>query len=103
MSDISDLKVRKLKQQIGSKYNLSEKEVTKIVDSQFEFAYNKIIKLRPNKFITEEDFKNAKCNFIFSSLMSFVIDPRRVIAIRNRVKNINRVNNERRKRVSGQE
>lgn len=67
MSNLDNAKIKKLIHSIGLNNNLSDSEVKKIVESQFEFTYNTIINIELEKS-QEETLDDIKTNFIYKYL-----------------------------------
>lgn len=64
MSKVDKNKVDALIHRIGLKYNMTDQEIKKIVQSQFLFTYSELGKL-DLKTVEQEDLDNIKANFLY--------------------------------------
>lgn len=93
MSKIDDIKVKKLIHSMALKYNMSDEDMKNLVNSPYEFAYDKMKSLKLNKIETREQLNNTKTNFIFRSFFKIVVDWYTVKGKKHRQNNINKINN----------
>ena len=63
----NDLKVKKLIHSTGLKFNLTDRQVEEIINSQYEFIRSKIIEL-------DIEDENVKTNFIIKYLGKLYVD-----------------------------
>lgn len=68
MNKIDKIKVKQLIHSIGLKYHLTDETIKNIVESQWEFAYQKMVTMDWDDIHTEEDLDKAKTNFLFKYL-----------------------------------
>jgi hypothetical protein len=86
-SKINELKIKNLIHSIGLKFNLTDKEINEIINSQYEFIKEKIINLDLTK---EENNEELKTNFLLKYLGKLHIDVKQV---KNKLKEKNERSN----------
>lgn len=93
MKSLNEIKIKKLMHKIGLENNLSDAEVKKIVESQFEFTNEKLAEL--NKEINNAKQYNDFLSkvFYFKSLCKLYICDYRLRALIKRRNHINKINN----------
>lgn len=98
MSKKDQIKINRLIHSIGLKYNLTDDEIRKIVQSPFEFTEQKLKELNEkiNNAAELEELKDLKRVFLFKSLCKLYICEHRMESLLNRRKNIKKVNNDKR-------
>ena len=72
ISKLHEKKIKQLIHKIGLKYNLTDKQVEEIINSQYEFIKEKILE------VDIEDEDNLKSNFLIKYLGKLYIDVRKV-------------------------
>ena len=72
MNKADEDKINKLIHRLGLKYNLRDIEIKEIIESQFKFAYEKIIALDLD--IKKEELENLKTTFYFKYLGKLFIN-----------------------------
>lgn len=85
-------KINDLIHKLAIRYNMSDEDMKRLVESPYEFAHSKIKELNLEDIETEEDFNKKKTNFIMPSFLRLVIDYKSLEARRNRRKNIKKIN-----------
>lgn len=86
---------KKIKDLIHShalKNNMTDDEFRSLVESPYEFTYEKMKDINLEDVESEEDFSKLKTNFIYPGFMRLVIDYIALSARNNRRKNINKIN-----------
>jgi hypothetical protein len=68
MNKVDKIKVKRLMHQIGLNYHMTDDTIKNIVESQWEFASEKMIEMPWDDIHTEEDLDKAKTNFLFNPL-----------------------------------
>lgn len=74
MNQIDRKKVKLLIHKLGLKYNLSDEDVKRIVESPYEFAHEVIKETDYDSIETEEDLANTKTNFLFKYIGRLFVD-----------------------------
>lgn len=72
---INEAKVDKIIHSLSLKYNIPKEEMKKIVNAQFDFAYQEIIKMDLKDL---ENLDNIKTNFLFKYIGKIYVDKNKV-------------------------
>ena len=96
MAKSDDLKIKSLIHKLGLKYQMTDKEITNIVESPHLFTKNKMLELELfDKELTEKEFDNIKTNFGYKGLGLLYIDYKMLFKRYKQKENINNINNKR--------
>lgn len=94
MSKLDDDKIKKIIHSMALKYNMSDDDMKNLVNSPYEFTYNKIKEMKLDEISTKEELDNTNTNFIYRSFFKLVVDWITIKGKINRKNNILKVNKE---------
>jgi hypothetical protein len=74
MTKADEIKIKQLIHKLGLKYKLSDEVIKNIIDSPYEFTYEKLREVVLDGVTTEEELDKLKTNFNYKGLGKLYVD-----------------------------